>query len=796
MKLLVLERNRSRFSPPCPKASLQRSLFVLLMSLIALPASFCASPGPADYQRALDQQKKDSELVQQLPDNVEWIENTDRFVYRRTTPGGHEFMLVDAEMQTQQPAFDHARLATALSIAMGDAFTAQTLPFERVRLESAGAALEFQHNSQSWRCDLAAYTCAKLPPPHKPRAPEDGGYDSTPEASNNAAQTITSPDGSWLAFVMDYNVAVRPATAKADEPEKFIRLSEDGSEGNYYSLDTLAWSPDSKHLAAYRIRPGYRRVIHYVESSPSDQLQPEYSSMVYPKPGDVLALYQPVLFQIENKLEVQIENSLFSNPYELTPFKWWKDSRGFTFEYNQRGHQVYRVIEVDAATGKPRAVIEEDSKTFIDYRRLTDIQFDHGKYFRHDINDGKEIIWASERDGWEHLYLLNGHTGAVENQITHGNWVVRAVDYVDDAHREIYFEASGMNPGEDPYYVHGYKIHFDGSGLTPISPAPANHTLSYSPDGKYFVDTYSRLDLPPVMELHRCSDESLAMVVDKADDNPLIAAGWQPAESFHTAGRDGKTQIWGVIYRPAQFDPGKKYPVVEDIYAGPQGSFVPKSFTTRAEPLTQLGFVVVQIDGMGTNNRSRAFHDVAWRDLKDAGFPDRILWHKAVAAKYPWYDISHGVGIFGTSAGGQSALGALLFHSDFYKVAVANSGCYDNRMDKVWWNEQWMGWPIGPWYAASSDMENAWRLQGKLLLIMGEMDKNVDPSSTMQVVNRLIRAGKDFDLLVVPGGGHGAGGRYAERRLLDFFVRNMLGEPTPDWNALPPETAGTSKPAN
>jgi dipeptidyl aminopeptidase/acylaminoacyl peptidase len=212
---------------------------------------------------------------------------------------------------------------------------------------------------------------------------------------------------------------------------------------------------------------------------------------------------------------------------------------------------------------------------------------------------------------------------------------------------------------------------------------------------------------------------------------------------------------------------------------------VPKSFSARVEPLTALGFAVAQIDGMGTNNRSRAFHDVTWQNLKDAGFPDRILWHKALAEKYAWYDISH-VGIFGNSSGGQSAIGALLFHPEFYQAAVANSGCHDNRMDKIWWNEQWMGWPIGAQYSASSNVDNAWRLEGKLMLIVGEMDKNVDPASTYQVVDRLIKANKQFDLLVVPGGGHGAGGRYGQLKLTDFFVRNLKGETTPDWNRLPP----------
>jgi dipeptidyl aminopeptidase/acylaminoacyl peptidase len=769
--------------------TLRKCLFAqaaILLLIALLPSRISASVSAADYERALTIQKTYTGLALHLPDQVEWLEGSDRFVYRRTIPGGHEFILVDAEKQTRQPAFDHARLAEALRKALGRPVKPEALPFDRFHLDRDGAALKFVTDGgrDRWNCDLAAYTCVQQPVPLDSPAPDDGGYDSTPPAVNGPGHASLSPDGNWLAFVENFNVAVRPAHAKpAEAAQQTILLSQDGSEGNYYAADTLAWSPDSKHLAAYRIRPGYKREVHYIESSPADQLQPRDSSMVYPKAGDVLALFQPVLFDVASRRELPVDHALFPNPYGLTPFAWWKDSRGFTFEYNQRGHQIYRVIEVAASSGMARTLIEETSGAFINYEPLTRNQFDHGKNFRLDLEDGKEILWASERDGWEHLYLFDGTTGALKRQITHGDWVVRAVDRVDSAHREIYFEASGMDPDEDPYYVHGYKIGFDGKGLTPLSPAKADHALTYSPSGKFYVDTYSRLDLPPVMELHRAADASLVMTVETADDAPLRAAGWRPAEPFHTTGRDGKTQIWGVIYRPANFDPRKKYPVVEDIYAGPQGSFVPKSFTVRAEPLAELGFVVAQIDGMGTNNRSRAFHDVAWRNLKDAGFPDRILWHKAVAAKYPWYDISR-VGIFGTSAGGQNAMGALLFHPEFYRAAVANSGSHDNRMDKIWWNEQWMGWPVGPWYAESSNVDNAWRLQGKLLLVAGEMDKNVDPSTTLQVVDRLIKAGKDFDLLYVPGGGHGAGGRYGERRLLDFFVRNLRNEPTPDWNKL------------
>jgi len=263
-------------------------------------------------------------------------------------------------------------------------------------------------------------------------------------------------------------------------------------------------------------------------------------------------------------------------------------------------------------------------------------------------------------------------------------------------------------------------------------------------------------------------------------------------EVFTSKARDGMTDIWGIIIRPTNFDPAKKYPVIENIYAGPQGSFVPKTFSTQAgmQSIAEFGFIVVQIDGMGTSNRSKAFHDVAWQNLGDAGFPDRIIWHKAVAAKYPYYDITR-VGIYGTSAGGQNAAGALLFHPEFYNVAVSNSGCHDNRMDKIWWNEQWMGWPIGPHYGASSNVDNASKLKGRLMLVVPELDTNVDPSSTMQVVNALVKASKEFELVVVPGANHGAASPITTRKRNDWFVKNLLGLDPPNWNELPVNAASS-----
>jgi hypothetical protein len=377
---------------------------------------------------------------------------------------------------------------------------------------------------------------------------------------------------------------------------------------------------------------------------------------------------------------------------------------------------------------------------------------------------------------------------------------------VDEEKRQMWFSAGGMTPareGKDPYFQHYYRINLDGTGLMPLTSVDATHTVEFSSDMQFFVDHYTRVDLANVMELHRLESDGfshrLVAEIEKGDITALVKAGWKAPEVFVAKGRDGATDIWGLVWKPTRFDPSKKYPVIEYIYAGPHGTHTPKTFSAYSgmQAQAELGFIVVQMDGMGTSNRSKAFHDVAWQNIGDAGFPDRILWHQAFAAKNPWYDITR-VGIYGGSAGGQNSMGALLFHPEFYKVAVSYAGCHDNRMDKIWWNEQWMGWPIGPQYSASSNVDNAHLLQGKLLLMVGELDTNVDPSSTLQVVNALIKANKNFDFLIYPGEDHnaGRGGQYAdygERKRFDFFVRHLLNQNPPEWSA-PVATTTTARP--
>ncbi len=476
---------------------------------------------------------------------------------------------------------------------------------------------------------------------------------------------------------------------------------------------------------------------------------------------------------------------------------WSKDGQKFSFLKVDRGHQRLRVIEVDASTGAARSLIDEKSDTFIWTAHTEELRLELVNW----LEKTDEIIYVSEKDGWRHLYLVDAKEGAPNlKQITKGEWVLRGIERIDEDARQIWFSAGGKNPDQDPYFLQYYRVNFDGTGLVALTEGNGNHSIQFSPDRKFIIDTWSRVDSAPVNELRRTSDGKRVCKLEEADITELTAKGFQPPEIFVAKGRDGKTDIWGLIHRPRTLEPARKYPVIESIYAGPQGSFVPKSFggSGRFSALTDLGFIVVQIDGMGTANRSKAFHDVCFHNLKDGGFADRILWMKAAAAKHPEMDINR-VGVYGNSAGGQNAAAAVLFHPEFYKAAVASCGCHDNRLDKASWNEQWMGymppeklWSKEPdnWYSQCSNIDNAYRLQGKLFLIVGETDHNVPPESTLRLADALIKANKDFDLLVIPGGDHGMGGAYGEHRMRDFFVRNLLGTEPPNRNASADSASG------
>ncbi len=628
----------------------------------------------------------------------------------------------------------------------------------------------------------------------------------------------TSPDGNWTAFVRDDDLWLKDAADEEAWP-----LAEDGSEERTFRRDSsrarlismqydlpdppedaadLLWSPDSRFVVAWQTEKVPERLVQYVQSLPDADVHPVLQSYPYLKAGDPVPVSRPRVFELASRREIPVDGALFPNPWELRFLRWSEDGNRAFLHYNERGHQTIRLLELELATGKVRTVVEETSPTFIHYSdggkselhwlpaalsgnrpgRGSDPNSLRGLRALASDPDGSrtgELLWASERSGWNHIYRYDIATGAVINAMTAGEWNVKRIEQVDAEAGVAWFFAVGIAEGQDPYHEHFCRVNFDGSGLKVLTAGDGTHEINWSPDRKFFIDRWSRVDLPPVHELRSAEGEQV-LTLETAEVAAFEAAGGRMPTRFVAKGRDGTTDIWGILHWPSKIDPGQRYPVLEQIYAGPHDHHVPKRFQARhgAQRMADQGFVVVQIDGMGTAWRSKAFHDVCWRNLKDAGFPDRIAWMKTAAKEFPELDIER-VGVYGGSAGGQNAMAAVLWHSDFYKAAAADCGCHDNRMDKIWWSEQWMGWPVGEQYAANSNAENAELLGGALLLTVGEMDQNVDPATTTQVVGRLIKADKDFEFLLVVGGGHGAGDLpWAARKRLEFFRRH-LGSPTP-----------------
>ena len=605
--------------------------------------------------------------------------------------------------------------------------------------------------------------------PERPRPNQWGGRQRHwMEVPDEKDGMRLSPDGKTRIFHRDNNLW----TTQGDETKP---LTTNGDSTYYYS----AWgsfSADGRYFATVRIKPAPKHYVYYVESSPANQLQPLLHKQEYAKPGDSLNYRVPVVVEVATGRVVEPSTELFSRQYYVSAPRWDADGKHLTFEYNERGHKTFRVLELSAETGQVRTLIEEKNDKYVNYNRQQRIDFE----------DGRHILWTSERDGRNHIYLYDRQKGRLVRQVTKGEYYLRGIQHVDEKQGVVYFSACGMNKDEDPYLIHYYKIGLDGKHLTCLTPEPGNHSVTYSSDMAYLIDTYSTVTTPPVTVLRSGKDGRVLRTLETADISRLEATGWKAPEVFVAKGRDGKTDMWGLIQRPSNFDPTKKYPIIEYIYSGPGDQYVPKTFTPWLyflQNLAELGFIVVQVDGMTTSFRTRAFEEVCYKNLKDAGLPDRIAWIKAAAEKYPYMDIDR-VGIYGCSAGGQNAMAAVLWHGDFYKAAYAACGCHDNRMDKIWWNEQWMSYPIDSSYVECSNVENAWRLERPLMLVVGEKDDNVDPASTMQVVNALEKAGKDFELVVITGAQHTMGESYGDHKRYDFFVRHLQGAVPTKWNEL------------
>jgi dipeptidyl-peptidase-4 len=451
-----------------------------------------------------------------------------------------EFILVDAEKGSRAPAFDHERLAAALTNLTGKAMKRGEWPFETIKFSEDEKSVRLIGAKKSWQCDLETYRLEEAHDTGKPDQAETGPR--TPDRRRNRvrpAVSSKSPDEKWEVVVHEHNLFLRNVDSKeeraltrdATAKDSYVRDAQRDRaiEMEYETPDPdseapeVFWSPDSRRFVAMRTRPATERKVYLVESSPKYQVQPKLQSYPYQKPGDDIPIRMPHLFEVETNRETPIDHSLFPTPWSISELRWSRDSSRFTFLYNQRGHQVIRIVGVDATTAEARAIVEERSKTFIDYS---------GKSFSEQIDETGEIIWMSERDGWNHLYLYSAKNGEVKNQITKGEWVVRGVDRVEKEKRQIWFRAGGIHPGRDPYYVDYCRINFDGSGLIVLTEGDGTHSVQFSPDRRFMIDTWSRVDLPPMNELRRSDDGKLVCQLEQADLGSLAANGWRAPERF------------------------------------------------------------------------------------------------------------------------------------------------------------------------------------------------------------------------------------------------------------------------
>ena len=774
-----------------------------LILLIALPAlGQQSNQNPitaADYARAEKWMGYNTNpLVYRAGVRAVW-QDGERFWYRVTTAEGTEFVMVDSAKGAKAPAFDHAKLAAALSTAAGATFDAHHLPFMEFELSVDGQTISFTAQRRRWKCNLVANQCAaEATSP----AVGQGGV-----GRGGALNQILSPDRKRAAFIRDFNLWVRDvATGKETQ------LTNDGVKDFGYATDNagwtksdrpvLIWSPDSKKIATFQQDQRGVGEMYLVETKVG---HPTLQAWKYPLPGDeVVTTIQRVIIEVETPRVIRLKlppdqhrstlcDDVKCRGGEWADVEWTPDATQLAFVSTSRDHKQAQLRIADAATGNIRDVLEE--------KVTTQYESGQGRVNWHYLPATNEVIWYSERDNWGQLYLYDATTGKLKNQITTGDGVVTQLLKVDEKNRQLYFLAAGREKGRDPYFSHFYRIGFDGKKLSLLTPEDANHEISLSPSGRFFFDSYSKPDVPPVAVLREATGK-LISTVEKADISKLLAAGWKPPVPFTVKARDGVTDLYGLMFKPTNLDEQKKYPIINQIYPGPQGGSVgSRSFSAArsdAQALAELGFIVVQIDGMGNPTRSKKFHDNYYGNMGDNTLPDQVTAMKQLAEKYPWIDIDR-VGIWGHSGGGYAAAGAMFRYPDFFKVGISESGNHDNRLYEDDWGERYQGLLTKDAggktnYDDQANQNFAKNLKGHLLLAHGTMDDNVPPYNTLIVVDALIKANKDFDLLMLPNQRHGYGSasNYMTRRRWDYFVRYLLGvEPPKNYELKPPPAATT-----
>ncbi|MFN8875636.1 MAG: DPP IV N-terminal domain-containing protein [Gemmatimonadota bacterium] len=722
----------------------------------------------------------------------QWLKDGNRFWYRAKTRTGAEYRLVAPARNDQRPLYDHARLAAAITAAADTAVDGEKLPFRTLTFTRHGddeGRIEFRLGKRRVECDLAAYACTA----------GDTTYAKTP--------FVLSPDKQWEAFVVTYDVYVRKAGGGDS-----VRLTTDGVQYWSYGLTELrpmqafrpvprrpqiTWAPDSRRLLVQRQDERGVALMPYVSMTSQ---RPRLFTQPYALPGDT-AIPKPGAHVLDREARTNVRIELPWPVAQLTlggsaaDSAWSPDGRTLALSALARGSKAAYLFSVDAATGKATLVARDTGKTFVEIGPPTDPQSWHV------TADGQDVFWWSERDGWGHLYRL-GPTGAVKNRLTEGPWQVGRILHVDATLRQVWFTGRGREKGDVPYYARAYRVNFDGSGLTLLTPEDVHHDVVMSPSGKWMVDRMSRIERAPTAVLREAATGRILRRLDSADVSRLAEVGWRAARPVTLKARDGITDVHGVLYLPAHLDTTKRYPILDHIYPGPQvGSVGPWSFKGGSEPaaLAELGFVVLQLDHLGTPMRSKAFHDNYYADFGDNGIADHVAAIKQLGAKHRWIDLDR-VGIFGHSGGGFASTGAMLRFPDFYKVAVSGAGNHDNRSYNIYWAEKYQGLLVRDSlrktdnFAEEANATHAEKLQGKLLLMHGDMDDNVHPAMTIQVVDALIKANKSFDLVIAPNRAHSLNEPYFIRRRWDYFVEHLMGAVPPvNYRITRPEGEGSGE---
>ena len=745
-----------------------------------------AGPTQSDYARA------ESMLAQNLAPLVvgeiraHYWQTDDRLVIRQRTEGGSEYRLVDAQAQSNVPLFDSTRLADLLSATTGTEVDAD-LALRDIKLDAQ--TLSFVYEATRYELDLQSYLAQA---------------GALRELAQPPKHEFLSPDGKQAAFIRDHNLWLR-----STEDNSETQLTQDGVRNYGYATNSagwiqdpgpvLLWSPDSKKIATFRQDSRNVGTISLMETAVG---RGEVTTWKYPLPGDehVFMLERlvihvdaaPRIVFLDMPPEPQRSTTtdhIAGRDGEFLDVRWGGDSETLAFVSSSRDHKIAQLRSADINTGAVRDVYREQTATYYESG------FDSENWTL--LNASNEFLWFSERDNWGHLYLGDLASGEIKRQITEGSWAVLQLLEVDEAAREVTFIGSNREAG-DPYFHYLYRVALDGAEPQLLTPEPAHHEVSLAPSKQLVLDTYSTPTTPPVSVLRNDQGE-VVMTLAQATSDGLVAAGWVAPEPFVTQARDGATDIHGLLYKPSNFDASQKYPVLNYLYPGPQtGSVGSRAFSAARrdkQAVAELGFIVVELDAMGTPGRSKSFHDAYYGNMGDNGLPDQVAGIRQLAQTREWMDLDR-VGIWGHSGGGFASTAAILRYPEFYKVAVSGAGNHDNRNYEDDWGEKWQGLletttldEGGENERETSNYDNqanqllADRLQGKLLLAHGLMDDNVHPSNTLLVVQALIEAEKDFDLLLLPEADHGFGNsRYFMKKRWDYFVRHLAGqEPVADF---------------